>query len=402
MLISDFNLLPLKSQKLVSQKMLNSQNSKLIDFFTNLMDLIEYLLQFRQLKKQCLAIEKFDDDRLFDLNPTHCVEILFSSTEVLFNSNLLETPNFTKIMNEFTEFCFEIKYPSDSFKAVYNCLKKIKNKNTKKVSIAVFISGIEETDQQFQNDDKIKSIKIDGSSVSTSDEDGEELIIQCTSIDERSFEGCSSLIEIEIPNTIKSIGSFSFSKCTSLTKISIPSSVKTIDDYAFSGCLLITEIQIPSSVKLISSGLFEGCSSLKSVSIPSSVTKIEKNAFRNCSALKMITIPSSVNSIGANTFFGCSSLNGISFPSSIKAIGKSTFEKCTSLTKLSIPTSVISIGGSAFSGCSALTEITIPNSVTSIGGSAFSGCSALEKISVPKSIDLSDTNINKNAVVIRI
>ena len=51
-----------------------------------------------------------------------------------------------------------------------------------------------------------------------------------------------------------------------------------------------TNINISNSVISIGNGAFEGCSSLQSITIPNSVTSIGDLAFRGCSSLKEIRI----------------------------------------------------------------------------------------------------------------
>lgn len=54
-----------------------------------------------------------------------------------------------------------------------------------------------------------------------------------TAIDKNAFFGCTLVTEIEIPDTVKSIGNYAFAYCTSLTKITIPASVTSIGNNAF-------------------------------------------------------------------------------------------------------------------------------------------------------------------------
>lgn len=93
--------------------------------------------------------------------------------------------------------------------------------------------------------------------------DNNKKTINVTPIEDFAFEGCSSLKEIHIPNSITEIGVSAFEGCSSLEKIHIPDSVTKIGDFAF-----------------------KDCTSLKEVNIPDSVTKIGKSAFANCISLK--------------------------------------------------------------------------------------------------------------------
>ena len=156
-----------------------------------------------------------------------------------------------------------------------------------------------------------------------------------------------------------------------LINIRIPNSVKSIGINAFNSCSLLISVTIPNSVTSIGIGAFRNCSSLTSITIPNSVTSIGSFAFSRCSSLTSITIPNSVTSIGNNAFDYCSLLTSIIIPNSVTSIGNFMFRRCLSLTSITIPNSVKSIGSVAFAECSSLTSITIPNSVTSIGPNAF-------------------------------
>ena len=214
-----------------------------------------------------------------------------------------------------------------------------------------------------------------------------------TSIGERAFSNCSTLISITIPKSVTSIGKTAFYNCTSLTNITIPNSVTSIGNLAFSYCRSLTSITIPGSVTSIGSSAFSECRNLKSIIIPNSVTSIEYAAFYNCSSLTDIVIPSSVTSIGNSAFHYCESLTSITIPDSVTSIGDAAFYNCSSLTNIKIPDSVTSIGDSAFENCRNLTSITISDRVTSIENWAFAGCSSLTSITIPDSV----TSIGESA-----
>ena len=63
---------------------------------------------------------------------------------------------------------------------------------------------------------------------------------EVTNISNNSFSGLTSVVSIEIPNSLTSIGNFAFYDCESLTSIVIPSSVTSIGDRAFAFCRSLT------------------------------------------------------------------------------------------------------------------------------------------------------------------
>jgi hypothetical protein len=103
-----------------------------------------------------------------------------------------------------------------------------------------------------------------------------------------TFSGRASLTNIEIPNSVTSIGYRAFAGCTGLTSIEIPNSVTSIGHYAFAGCSGLTSIVILNGVTSISYAAFFLCAGLKSIEIPSSVTSIDFGAFAGCTGVTSI------------------------------------------------------------------------------------------------------------------
>lgn len=80
---------------------------------------------------------------------------------------------------------------------------------------------------------------------------------------------------------------------------------------SFEGCASLEEVVLPDSLSSIGYGAFDACDSLMSVTIGDGVTIIGKAAFSYCISLESITIPDSVTSIGEGAFAGCESLETV-------------------------------------------------------------------------------------------
>ena len=171
------------------------------------------------------------------------------------------------------------------------------------------------------------------------------------SIGNNAFNICSSLSQINIPDSVTSIEASAFRYCSSLSQINIPDSVTSIGNNAFNSCYSLTQINIPDNVTSIGDGAFQNCYSLTQINIPDNVTSIGIQAFQNCYSLTQINIPDGVTSIGNNAFQNCYSLTQINIPDGVTSIRNGAFQNCSSLSQINIPDSVISIGSYAFNSC---------------------------------------------------
>ena len=218
-----------------------------------------------------------------------------------------------------------------------------------------------------------------------------------TSISDNTFYGCESLTNIKLPESVTSIGGYAFGKCTSLTDIEIPANVTAIDGSAFVACHNVTSLHVENNNKYYQS--FNNCIYTKdgqtlicvlgnpsSISFLQSITSIGNHSFKYCLSLKDIEIPASITNIGNWAFDNCISLTNIEIPESVTSIGRGTFYCCIKLVNIAIPKSITNIDASAFEYCRSLTNIEIPESVTSIGHSAFWSCTSLTDIEIPTSV----------------
>jgi hypothetical protein len=96
------------------------------------------------------------------------------------------------------------------------------------------------------------------------------------------------ITEINIPNSVTTIGEYAFYNCTSVNSVTFGNSVNSIGAYAFSGCESITAIEIPNSVKVINQYAFYNSTGLTSITLGNAITDIGYCAFHNCTKLQKL------------------------------------------------------------------------------------------------------------------
>lgn len=138
-------------------------------------------------------------------------------------------------------------------------------------------------------------------------------------IDDHTFYGCSDLRgELELPQTITTIGASAFKGCANLNgKLELPISMTRIEDEAFSGCSSFTgRIEIPDSVQYIGRQAFLDCSGFRGMMmLPASLTFIGEQAFKGCSSINSMSVKSTtVPTTAANAFDNIPSWISVNVP----------------------------------------------------------------------------------------
>ena len=125
--------------------------------------------------------------------------------------------------------------------------------------------------------------------------------------------------EIIIEEGVASLPDRTFYRYLALETVVLPNTLTVLgadgEDYysngsVFQGCSSLKNITIPASVKTMGPGVFYGCSSLSSINIPNGVTKIEKDALRE-TGLVEVEFPASVTYFGEMAFRDCKQLTKV-------------------------------------------------------------------------------------------
>lgn len=185
--------------------------------------------------------------------------------------------------------------------------------------------------------------------------------------------------EIQIPDSVETIGTNAFQNCQDLESITLPASLKTIESSAFSYCLNLSEIKLPTSLKAIQSYVFDGCSSLETVFYDGSLAQWSRintsNGFLGYSS------PSLVMGDYTAQFIPVKDENDPDPPPKTVTITKYTGTESTVILPSTINSwPVTKIGEDALKDNTTITSVTIPASVTEIGSNAFAGCTNLTSV----------------------
>jgi len=216
-----------------------------------------------------------------------------------------------------------------------------------------------------------------------------------------AFEKLGSLVQVELPSSLKRIGEKAFAG-SALTAVEFPDSLESIGTQAFSFCRNLAAAEFYDGLKVISQQAFEGCP-IQEVFIPASVeilggdsflalasTPIPKNqVFRIDSANEPLVCdgvalyrktPDALVLVKAyhkdlRPAPGAPSPEPIAYavlPGTV-VIEANAFRLCTNLAAVTLPDGLRSIGDMAFFNCQKLTQIHIPESCTDLSPKAFFG-----------------------------
>ena len=203
---------------------------------------------------------------------------------------------------------------------------------------------------------------------------GEEVV----EIGQEAFRGSTSIVSIELPDTLEMIGEGAFEDCLKLRQVVIGGGV--IGESAFRNCPSLSELDLGETEE-IGESAFRDDISLPVLKLPDTLTEIGSSAFQGCISLAEAEIPEGVTRLGKDVFSECIGLLTARIPGGIRKWeggrkGNGLFKNDTSLQYVSVADGTRALGAGLFTGCSSLRGIEIPESVSKGLANSLEDCPA--------------------------
>jgi hypothetical protein len=170
------------------------------------------------------------------------------------------------------------------------------------------------------------------------------------------------ITEVNVPDSVTSIGNGAFKGCNAIEKITLPfvgqsesaTGYSSVFGYIFgtTSTNYATTYKMSSSTEYITQGYCHKYDYLYGYYVPKTIREvtittqvnIPNNAFQNCDLIEIITIPITTETIGSYAFYECNGLTRLN--SEEEGV-------------FNIPETVVNIKGYAFYGCSQAVEFTM-------------------------------------------
>ncbi len=171
--------------------------------------------------------------------------------------------------------------------------------------------------------------------------------------DKKILYSCPDLFDKTyiVPSEVECIADHAFYNNYYLEKVVLPENLKRIEESAFELCNL-SDIEIPDTVTSIGNAAFKGCDEMQTAYIPDSVTDFGTDVFADCYEISSVRLPDGMSEIPAGTFTNCTKIKSFTVPKGIEKIDSSMLPP--NITELLIPSSFTEVDESVYSFCTSL------------------------------------------------
>lgn len=218
-----------------------------------------------------------------------------------------------------------------------------------------------------------------------------------------AFAG-SGLIRLEVPESVRSIGSRAFSRCDDLRDVELSRGLESIGDEAFAHCRSLVHLSIPATVREMGVRVtFDTRVSEGHVAGEGDVGAVTAFVFADDAGVLYRRLPDGTEDAcdkGADAGSGSPESRLVALElidasaltlaeyrvlPGTRSIGPRAFSKNAFVRRVSLPEGVKIVGERAFAECAALFAIELPDMVEDIGERAFCGA-PLKAVRIPRAL----------------
>ena len=218
-----------------------------------------------------------------------------------------------------------------------------------------------------------------------------------------AFAG-SGLIRLEVPESVRSIGSRAFSRCDDLRYVELSRGLESIGDEAFAHCRSLVHLSIPATVREMGVRVtFDTRVSEGHVAGEGEVGAVTAFVFADDAGVLYRRVPDGTEDAcvkGTDAGFGSPESQLVALElidasaltlaeyrvlPGTRSIGPRAFSKNAFVQRVSLPEGVKIVGERAFAECAALFAIELPDTVEGIGERAFCGA-PLKAVRIPRAL----------------
>ncbi len=178
-------------------------------------------------------------------------------------------------------------------------------------------------------------------------------------IGENAFKDNKTITSVTVSSGVKDIGASTFENCTSLATISLPDTITHIGEKAIYNTAYYNNKSNWKPKNTAGGNSTDSWISWEDIGAPVlDYLYLDKNLIE-IELVGIYSIKSGTRVIADGAFKGNDGATSVTLPTSIMTIGSNCFEGCSSLTKIKNLNLVINVGDEAFKDCVSLEEINL-------------------------------------------
>ncbi len=218
----------------------------------------------------------------------------------------------------------------------------------------------------YLNGSKVTNLVIPSGATTTSTFNGMTIetvwIPKTAEVRDTAFQRCKNLrsVTFEAGSAIKTLPANAFFSCTSLVNMNLPDTIEVIQGGALAQCTLLQMSRLPTAIKRFPSnqyGAFSESSTMSISYVPDVVTDLPQGCFSNCTNVAISTFPPNLTNLGSSAVLGtASTANRI--PATVATLGRGCL--ANNITELYFEGTPTTINFYAFENLSLLRDIYVP------------------------------------------